>query len=389
MPDAMAPTRRSGPRWTDLAARAGLLLASFAATLLLVEAGLRWIPGVLPSGVYSMGQRFDPEVQSPVYTGKVIYNKVRRTEREPNRAGFLDVEHTDAPTPGVARLGFFGDSYVESAQVPLEQAFFRRLAHTPSPTPVEVLAFGISGWGTLHAFLAHRVLADRYGLDTSVYVFVENDPGDNAWSIQSRHRQNFLRRPYAELAEEAPGFRMRWIEGMQAQPLAVLLRAGYDRSLLLRVVWSRLALLSSYGVVRDRRADAAMAGSAGEVPDQNDLPTTWPRPYVEEAGELGRRILAKWAEETRSAGRRLAVLYVPRGEAQLSGEMPDGETWKPWLIETCRALGIPLIDPSPELRARLAAGESVYDDHWSPAGHAAVADALARSLLPGVAPGHE
>lgn len=357
-----------------------MFAVSLGLLLLLLEGVLRLVPAALPSGTYTMGQRFDEAVQSPVYTGRVIYNKVRRTVRWPNPAGFLDLEHAEAKPPGVARLAFFGDSYVESAQVELEQTFFRLLAQR-EPPGVEVLAFGISGWGTLHGLLGYRGLADRFDLDRIVYVFVENDPGDNAWSIMRSRPPSFLRRPFAELSDEPPGFALEWHPGMQASGASRLARVGYDRSLLARVVWSRLALLRGYGVAPRSAGDAvASAGRAAVVTDQNHLPATWPEASVREAGELGRRILRSWLDEAGAAGRPLAVLYVPRGEEQLRGEIAESDTWKPWLSETCAALGIPLIDPTPELRAALEAGESVYDDHWSPQGHVAVARALERGL---------
>ena len=50
------------------------------------------------------------------------------------------------------------------------------------------------------------------------------------------------------------------------------------------------------------------------------------------------------------------------------------------LERTCEELEIPLLDPTDALRIRLEAGEVVYDDHWTPAGHAVIAGALAGHL---------
>jgi hypothetical protein len=74
------------------------------------------------------------------------------------------------------------------------------------------------------------------------------------------------------------------------------------------------------------------------------------------------------------------VLYVPRGEDQLRGELPEDETWLPWLRRTGAELGIALIDPSDALRSRLERGDPVYDDHWSAAGHEVIAGQLAGDL---------
>jgi hypothetical protein len=132
--------------------------------------------------------------------------------------------------------------------------------------------------------------------------------------------------------------------------------------------------------LRRDEAQSQMATRAGDVPNQNDLPSTWPAEYSERARELGARILRRWRDQAKLTNRTLFVLYVPRGEAQLRDEAVAADTWLPWLEATTRELGIPLLDPSDALRRRLDSGEGVYDDHWTPAGHGAVAETLAERL---------
>ncbi|HVH05526.1 MAG TPA: hypothetical protein VNE71_05970, partial [Myxococcota bacterium] len=72
--------------------------------------------------------------------------------------------------------------------------------------------------------------------------------------------------------------------------------------------------------------------------------------------------------------------YVPRNEDQLAGRLPESETWLPWLRETCARHAIRLVDPSAALAARVRDGVHVYDDHWSPDGHAVIARVLADEL---------
>jgi hypothetical protein len=123
-----------------------------------------------------------------------------------------------------------------------------------------------------------------------------------------------------------------------------------------------------------------MTGAAGAVPDANDLASTWPRPYAERAERLAEAVLADWKRAADARGTPLAVLYVPRAEDQLTGALSADDTWLPWLRATCAKLGIPLVDPSAALLARVRGGERVYLDHWTPAGHAAIAQALAEHL---------
>jgi hypothetical protein len=353
---------------------------SMALALGFAEIALRNVPALLPTGFYG-SSRYQPEILSNVHGSRMIYNKVRYVEREPNDEGFLDVPHARAKPPGVTRIGFFGDSYVEAAQVPLESTFFRLLPQRIADREVEAFGLGISGWGTLHSRNAYRVMAPRYDLDVAVYLFVENDLGDNDFEIQ-RARGGLTPKAFATLADEAPGYALEWnIPPGRSSPWYRIGKALQDRLLTVQVLWSRIVLLRTEGVVWSAREEArSMTTRAGAVPSQEDLPSTWPARYSEHARELGRRILADWAEAARRDRREFLVLYVPRGEMELTGELPISDTWLPWLRAATTELGILLVDPSQPLADRLAAGDHVYDDHWTPAGHQVVATVLEQAL---------
>ncbi len=123
-----------------------LALAGFAVTLTLivVESTLRFFPALLPHGSYG-SSHYVPELQTNVHGSTVIYNKVRFVVREPNAAGFLDVEHVEAKPAVVVRIGFFGDSYVEALQVSLDETFYRRLPDPMAGRDIEAFGLGISG----------------------------------------------------------------------------------------------------------------------------------------------------------------------------------------------------------------------------------------------------
>ncbi len=381
---------RTGRRGPAIALATGLLTAavSVALSLLVLEGVLRLVPAALPSGVYGSGGRH-PELGMNVYRAPVLYNRARRVTRVPNHEGFLDVEHARAKPAGVLRVGFFGDSYVEAYQVPLESVFYRRLGAALAPR-VETLGFGMSGWGGTQAFRAFRALAPAYGLDAAIYVFVENDLGDQLYELAARTRAPSSAYPFAQLDDRAPdGYRERWIVEPGSEPpgwrIAKLLQR---HSLLAHVLQERVALLVTEGVhLRAGRDAGQMREATHGTPRSTDLPGTWPAAWAEPAQELGRRLLAAWSRDARERGVQFAVLYVPRSEDQLLGRIPRDQTWAPWLEATCVKLAIPLIDPSAALSARLAAGESVYGDHWTPAGHEVIAGVLDQFLTTWL-PGH-
>jgi hypothetical protein len=273
---------------------------------------------------------------------------------------------------------------VEAIQVPLEQTFFRLLPEKIAERAIDPLAFGVSGWGTLHAFRAFQFEAPRYGIDRAIYVFVENDPADSSFAVAPRMRHS----PFmlAEPSDSAPGYAIRWTRhpGEEA-PWLRAAKAVQTHSLLAQVTLKRLRLLRAEGVQLRARPDAAAMTARGHPSrDAAALPSTWPPASREAAARVTRAILAHWKRLAESEGRDFSVLYVPRGEKQLEDIQLEGETWLPWLRGTCRELSIRLVDPSDALRRRLREGARVYDDHWSPEGHRVIADVLAEELESGL-----
>jgi len=136
---------------------------------------------------------------------------------------------------------------------------------------------------------------------------------------------------------------------------------------------------------RARAEEKAMRERAprrpGSKPDPNDIPTSWSKRERGEVLLLAERILADWQRSANAGGRGLAVLYVPRGNDMLTGLLTEQESWLPWLRGACAKLGIPLLDPRTALRARMEAGDPVFDDHWTPAGHETIAHFLAEELV--------
>jgi hypothetical protein len=363
-------------RFREVLGRAALVGGSLLATVLLLELLLRTIPALWPRGSYGAA-RFSPELSLTVHGAPVIYNKIRWNRRVPNRDGFLDVNHAEQKPLGVTRVGFFGDSYVEAVQARLEDTYFRKLPREIAGHPVEAFGFGISGWGTLHSLLAYQVMGPRYGLDDVVYLFFANDPGDHYSKMQRR------REPTAELSDEGIGYVVKR-PPQPSNPLKERIRRFVDQRLLLaRLVRVQLAVLR----IRRDAANRQGVSPTLKVPDSNDWPSTWPPAMLEEATLLTRRILMQFRDLVVRDGRTFLVLYVPHGNLELRGQLTPGQSWFPWLSQTCAELGIRLLDPRERLRLQDQTGATSYDDHWSPASHATIASFLAEQLAAGFSAG--
>lgn len=103
-----------------------------------------------------------------------------------NSAGFRDVEHSKAKPANTIRIAVLGDSYAEGRQVDLDSTFWRviqqKLNRSPALTGknVEVINFGVNGYGTVEELLTLRQRVWEYSPDVVLLtVTLYNDITDN------------------------------------------------------------------------------------------------------------------------------------------------------------------------------------------------------------------
>lgn len=94
-----------------------------------------------------------------------------------NSDGFHDRERSIQKPPGTLRIAVLGDSYVEAMNVPLEKAFpavlQRQLAQCKAVRgkKIEVLNFGVSGYGTAQELLTLHEKVWKYAPDIILLAF--------------------------------------------------------------------------------------------------------------------------------------------------------------------------------------------------------------------------
>lgn len=103
-----------------------------------------------------------------------------------NQEGFRDREHTKAKPAGTVRIAVLGDSFAEARQVPMEQTFWSVMEQKLQGCPafegkkVEVLNFGVTGYGTALELLTLRQRVWDYSPDVVLLtVTPNNDVTDN------------------------------------------------------------------------------------------------------------------------------------------------------------------------------------------------------------------
>ncbi len=336
-----------------------------------------------PTGTFAPGYQFDPDIgyRFKPYS-EIIYNKANGlVKNSTNQEGWVDVDHNKDKENSQFRVAFFGDSYIEGLGTPSALHFFRNLPQKVSGTPMEYFGFGMSGFGTIQSYINSMRYLNIYDFDLVVYVFVENDIGDNIWRIKK-----LPNRPYAIKTVSEPGF---MIEKHFSDELKLSNEFPYNlkgylksQSLLLQVVTDRISLLKRGGIkLKANEKDMGMkTQSKGDIPNQNDLPSSWPEKIKTEAQELAFSIIKKWSSEIKKTGKHFAVLYVPRGPDYLTEKAQAKNTFKGWLVSSCKRLNIPLIDPSKALLKKQEEGGEVYRDHFFLPGHEVLNDVISEWL---------
>jgi len=107
-----------------------------------------------------------------------------------NSDGLRDREHSPTKPPDTIRIAVVGDSYPEALPVSLEETFWwvmgRKVqeCNTP-PLKIEVLNFGVSGYGTAQELLTLREQVWKYSPDiVMLAVTTNNDITDNSRALK-------------------------------------------------------------------------------------------------------------------------------------------------------------------------------------------------------------
>jgi lysophospholipase L1-like esterase len=332
------------------------------AALLLVELTLRLVDAV-------------PEVANPLYSfhdsDPVLGWRGRADVRLRFRRPQFDVvvahdahgwRAPDPPPPAAPaqRALVLGDSFTWGWGVPQGAVYTDVLQRAVPATAIDNR--GVNGFGTGQEYLVlqQALAARRY--DVVVVQFFFNDLADNFEGKSGRrplfHLDGDRLTPPAGTLAPLTGAAHQWLK-------------DHSRTFLLLDYTTR-----ALGGGNDAAPPLAPIADGMADVDYRSLP----------GGALTARLLAAVVETASAAGARVAILYTPH---RLELEAPDAV---PPVVRGAHALarevaartGASWIDPTPALAATAARGETVLfvgDEHWTTAGHAAVATALLASGL--------
>jgi hypothetical protein len=374
-------------------ARTVAVLIGLLAPLLLLEAALRLFGPILP-GNYDTGHYlerhptlghfnvpgFDGWIKTSEFTTRVTISPL----------GLRDPRTSYDRPSDVFRVLLLGDSFVEAVQVDASKTVAARLEaglQAESSRRVEVVNAGVAGYGTGQEMLLFEQEGAKYNPQVVVVVvFLGNDIGDNSYR-QDPQRGEPTSRPTFELDNARM---IRVIPG--AMPEARPDPRGFLRSccLLYNVFETGVLLKLNSGPVRDQ---PEFENDARYL--VRSLYEKEPDPEMERSWRITERLLGLMRDRVRSENVQLVVVGAPDwlaldteawqermgGSRAVSGRYAPDKPSR-MLSEIAGKMGVPYVDLMPVL-ASAPTAEPLYfpiDSHWTPAGHAIVAEAIGAKL---------
>lgn len=384
---------------TEAAKRALSLIlvvaGSVAVALLLAEIGLRLMGFSAP-----VWHRPDPQLGWTLRPGMTAWFTAEgRAFVRVNDQGRRDRETTLHKPEGVYRIAVLGDSYSEAMQVEREQAYWALLPERLSACgfapgkKIEVLNFGVSGYGTAQEYIVLESQAIRYRPDLVLLQFTNgNDVGNNSFAIDSEKN-----RPFYVL--EADG-RLRIDESFagsgsykaSSSLSKELMRSVSDRSRVLQLARS----VRSVSFVSKAHADQGGVEQGLEAvvlaPPKDRL---W-----QEAWQITEGLVGMTAGYARKNGAKFLLFTVPyaiqvnpdpRVRAALQSKLGVEDLFYPdrRLAELGKKNGIDVLPLAPRMQ-RIAEERKLHlhgfrnigldRGHWNPEGHRLAADLIAERL---------
>lgn len=318
-----------------------------------------------------------------------------------NQYGMRDKPRSLARQPGVVRIAFLGDSFVEGIQVSDDQVLTRRM-EALLEKEVEVLNFGLSDSGSVQHQLIYESKVRQFKPDVVVLGFLSaNDMRNNSLVLQSLYsggredyRPFFLRQPDGSWRRVPPG--------VHRPRTARLRRFAFRHSALYRFAgYLRMVMASRRGRVLGHRPIDALPKEERVAVTLARLSAPPQGPSIQEAWDVTEHVLVSLAQSVEADGGRFVLAALPGPlhlerdpkaafKDQFGDAAPPGfdvDYPERRLEQLASKVGFPFCDLVPVFRAyrdehslRPPFFSYRRDPHWGPIGHELAARSLSRCL---------
>jgi hypothetical protein len=378
-------------------------LASLIISLVVVELGLRLL-GIQ----YPLFYEYDPYLGNALRPGVKGYcTNEGRGYVSINSDGLRDLEHPVSHPANTLKIAVLGDSYAEAMQVNQDEAFWAILGRdlqgceSLKGRKVEVINFGVSGFGTTQELLILKHRVWKYSPDVVLLAFtIANDIADNSKTLKQVDYYPYYIYEGGQLSLEDGQSRANW----EANQRTLWKRLNLDILNNLRILqvikhaefqWGQRRLVQEAkqtGVV-------SVKGEEFGIDQAYFLPPTtaeW-----QDAWRVTEGVLEKMADEVARHGARLFVVTVSSG-VQVNPNVANRAAFAKWLgvkdlyygerrlEKFCRSHAIPMLALAP-IFADYTSQHQVYlhgfgekpgQGHWNRDGHRLAGHHIAQWLCP-------
>jgi hypothetical protein len=337
-----------------------------------------------------------------------------------NSDGLRDREHVIAKPAGTIRIAVMGDSYPEAFPVPVEEAFWSIMEEKLQECgafggkPVEVINFGVSGYGTAQELITLREHVWQYAPDiVMLTVTTNNDISDNLRALKKTDEVPYFVYREGKLAlddsfRETRGFRLRqslpnrigrWIKD-HSRLIQAINQGHHGFKIWLAARRARNAPATQTGPAAETKSVAAASEELGidNVVYREPGDQVW-----NEAWQVTEGLVRQMRDEVMTHGAKFMVVTLSNGIQVY----PDANVRQIFLKRVgasdlfypdnrlkglCEREKIPVVTLAPQLRDYAdqhqvflhGFGANLGNGHWNQLGHRVAAESIAQRLCGGL-----
>ena len=329
-----------------------------------------------------------------------------------NGDGLRDREHDRIKPANRLRIAVMGDSYAEAFQVPMESSFWAvmglRLQECASlrGREVEVINFGVSGYGTAQELITLRRHVWDYQPDIVVLaVTTNNDITDNSRALKRSDVPYFVYRDGNLVLDDS--FKYSRTFRLRDSALSSALNRIGNHSRVIQALKEVPRLVKIYAARRRAQSSA----TAQESPPHKETPSdeeigidnmiyrapadaTW-----EDAWRVTEGLIKLMSDEVQNRGAKFLVVTLSNGiqvypnaaaRQAFVRRVGANDLFYPDLRikNSCEREGIPVLNLAPPLQAYAdqhylflhGFDETLGSGHWNPLGHRVAGEMIAQKL---------
>jgi hypothetical protein len=340
-----------------------------------------------------------------------------------NNDGLRDREHAISKAADIFRIAIVGDSYPEAFPMPIEESFWsvmgRKLEECQfAGKKIEVMNFGVSGYGTAQELLTIREKVWQYSPDlVMLTVTTNNDISDNLRQLKKTDQIPYFIDRNGELTlddsfkatstfrwrQSLPSRFGRWIRDHSRVIQAIV--QGHHGFKIWRASRQTHEATPSPSLTGNDNQQPQSATPSEELGIDNVVYREPADQDWKDAWSISEKLFAEMRDEVQAKGARFVIVTLSNGiqvypnqelRQSFMKRVGASDLFYPdkRIQQFAGAQHIPVITLAPELQTYAdqnnavlhGFGANLGNGHWNQLGHRIAGEAIARQLCAGVIP---